>query len=224
MKQIIKGREPRSLSEHRARGGDFDGLPKDELREQLLNEQGRICCYCMRRIPKILKADEIQKNYPSSKIAHVLSQDNHPEHQLNYQNLLIACNGNHGQPKKTQTCDTFQGERDLSFNPADRTRNIENLIKYLPNGEIHSDDPLIDRELEEVLNLNTLDLRKIRAEFYKGVSEKIKEEGKGYAGKEIPKRFFEAEKQKLLIKSDGRFPEYCMIGVYLINKKLKKLN
>jgi len=45
MKQINKGREPRSLSEHRARGGDFDGLLKDKLRKQLFTEQGYICCY-----------------------------------------------------------------------------------------------------------------------------------------------------------------------------------
>lgn len=124
MKRIEKGKEPRSLEEHRSRGGDFDGLHKDELRAQLLEEQGNICCFCMRRIPQKLKDDEIQRHFPSSKIAHILSQDNHPDQQLNYQNLLIACNGNYGQPEMVQTCDTFQKSKDFHYNPAGR-RNIE---------------------------------------------------------------------------------------------------
>ena len=37
-------------------------------------------------------------------------------------------------------------------------------------------------------------------------------------------RFFETEKQRLLAKRGGKFDEYCMVGVYLLNKRLKKLN
>lgn len=223
MKQIIKGREPRSLSQHRARGGTFDGLPKDELREQLLNEQGRICCYCMKRIPQTLTKEQIDRNYPSCKIAHVQSQENHPDQQLNYKNLLIACNGNHGQPEKVQTCDSYQKNKDFHFNPSDR-RNIEELIKYNGLGEIYSDDQQLKRELREVLNLNTYDLKRIRAERYKFFSNMIAQEWKRRQGKEIKRRFFEIEKQRLLLKIQGKFPEYCMIGVYLIDKRLKKLN
>lgn len=226
MKQISKGKHPRYLVQHRLAGGSYAGLPtkvKDKLRKLLLTEQGNICCYCMKRIPQTLTQEQIDKNYPSSKIEHVLSQENHPDQELNYQNLLVACNGNHGRPEIMQTCDTYKGERDLSFNPADRTRNIEHSIKYLPNGEIHSNDPAIDRELEVVLNLNTKDLRDIRAEYYKNVRDKIEKIGSGYPRKGIPKRIYEDEKQVFLTKMNGRFPEYCMIGVYLINKKLNKI-
>ncbi|MDP3432458.1 MAG: TIGR02646 family protein [Bacteroidota bacterium] len=223
MKQIEKGREPKRLEEHRAKGGDFDGLPKDELRRQLLNEQGYICCYCMKRIPQTMSREQIEKNYPSSKIAHVLSQDNHSNQQLNYQNLLIACNGNHGQPIKVQTCDTFQKNKDFHFNPAGR-RNIEEFIKYKANGEIYSDDEFLNRELVEVLNLNTFDLKRIREGHYKFYRELIEREGKSRQGKDIQKRFYESEKQKLLSQQEGKFFEYCMVGVYLLNKRLSKLN
>lgn len=227
MKRIEKGREPRSFESHRANGGDFKGLPRkvkeDDLREQLLNEQGHICCYCMKRIPQTLTPEQVDKNFPSSKIEHVLSQENHPDQQLNYQNLLIACNGNHGQPNKTQTCDTYKGERDLSFNPADRIRDIELFIKYLPNGEIRSNDQAIDRELKDILNLNTLDLRNIRAEHFKKAQERIQKIGSRYPGKVIPKRIYEDEKQALLAKMNGRFPQYCMVSVYLLNKKLSRI-
>ncbi len=50
----------------------------------------------------------------------------------------------------------------------------------------------------------------------------IEQEGRSRQGKEIQKRFFESEKQKLLTKKGGKFDEYCMIGVYLLNKKLAK--
>lgn len=225
MKQISKGREPRSLIEHRARGGDYKGLPRDikedDLRAQLLNEQGCICCYCMRRIPQTLTQEQIDKNYPSSKIEHVLSQENHHELELHYQNLLVACSGNHGQPKNVQTCDTFKGKEDFHFNPAS-TRNIEELIKYKADGEIYSDHKPLNDELIKVLNLNTFDLKRIREGRYKFYKELIEREGKSRQGKDIQKRFFESEKQRLLNTQDGKFDEYCMVGVYLLNKKLAK--
>ena len=224
MKQISKGREPKSLEEHRAKGGDFDGLPKDEIREQLLTEQGCICCYCMKRIPQKLKQDEVEKHFPSCKIEHVLSQaeDKHPELQLNYQNMLLACNGNHGQPKQVQTCDTFKGDEDFHFNPAGR-RNIEELIKYNGLGVIYSDYEQLNTELKDVLNLNTYDLKRIRAERYKFFNDMIAQEGKNRQGKDIQKRFFESEKQRLLTTHEGKFDEYCMVGVYLFDKKLSKI-
>lgn len=225
MKQISKGREPKSLEEHRAKGGDYKGLPReikeDDLRVQLLNEQGCICCYCMKRIPQTLSQEQIDKNYPSSKIEHVLSQENHHELELNYQNLLVACCGNHGQPKNVQTCDTFKGKADFHFNPAGR-RNIEELIKYKADGEIYSDNELLNRELVEVLNLNTFDLKRIREGRYKFYKELIEREGKNRQGKEIQRRFFETEKQRLITKQGGKFDEYCMVGVYLINKRLDR--
>ena len=48
-------------------------------------------------------------------------------------------------------------------------------------------------------------------------------EGKRRPGKDIQRRFYEAEKQKLLNRIDDRFPAYCMVGVYLIDKKLSKI-
>ncbi|MDP3914316.1 MAG: TIGR02646 family protein [Bacteroidota bacterium] len=216
MKQINKGREPRSLTEHRASGGTYKGWDNSELRQQLLEEQGYICCYCMKRIP--------EKDWPHSKIEHVKSQKKHLELQLNYRNLLIACTGNENGTKIMRSCDTSKGEKDLSFNPSDNAHNIEPLIKYLSNGEIRSIDPAIDNELDNILHLNTKDLRDTRAGYYKMFDDKIKQKGNEYKGKQIPRSFFEAEKEQLLIKFGGKFPEFCMVAVYLLNKRLSKLN
>lgn len=224
MKQIIKNNEPRSLIQHRAQRGNYDNLDKDELRASLIEEQGHICCYCMCRIPHKLKPEEIEKNYPDSKIEHVKCQSKNRDLELNYQNLFLACNGRHGYPRQMQTCDTFKGENDLLFNPADTTKNIEDFIKYSANGEIYSDDETVNRELNDVLNLNTKDLKDIRQVFYKDIQERIRREGKRRQGKDIQKRFYESEKQELLTPKSGKYTPYGMIGVYLIDKKLSKLN
>lgn len=225
MKQITKNLEPRSLVQHRAQKGTYGDLPtatKDELRNSLLSEQGHICCYCMKRIPQKLKQEEIEKNYPSSKIEHVNCQSIHNDKDLNYSNMLLACNGNHGSPKIMLTCDSFKGERDLSFNPSD-TRNIESLIRYRANGEIFSDDKTIDSELNTVLNLNTKDLVDIREVFYKKVQQQIILKGKKRKGKDIQKHFYENEREKLLTQNSGKYIPYCMVGIYLIEKKLYKI-
>ncbi len=227
MKQITKNQEPRSLVQHRAQRGSYGSLPtktKEELRDSLLTEQGHICCYCMKRIPQKLNSEEIEKNFPSSKIEHVKCQIINSGQDLTYQNLLLACNGNHGSPKIMQTCDTHKGEMDLSFNPADTRRNIESLIRYSASGEIFSDDETIDNELNTILNLNTKDLRDIRAIYYKDIQTRIILEGKKRKGKDIQKRFYESQKDHLLALNNGKYTQYCMIGAYLIDKKLNKLN
>lgn len=48
---IEKQSEPQSLQKHRnTPGADFDGMDKAELRLYLLQEQGYLCAYCMKRI------------------------------------------------------------------------------------------------------------------------------------------------------------------------------
>jgi uncharacterized protein (TIGR02646 family) len=214
MKRIEKGKEPNSLTKHRAKGGDFDGLDKDQLRGQLISDQGFICCYCMKRIP--------EGERPFCKIEHVKSQKYHPDLQLTYRNFLIACTGNEGSPNIMQTCDTFKGEKDLSFNPSDKTRNIELFIFYLSNGEIRSNNPAIDKDLDEILNLNTNDLKEIRKCYYMNIDDRIKKMGSEYKDKKIPRSILEKERQYLLTKYENKFPEYCMVSVYLLDKKLRK--
>jgi len=224
MKQIVKKKEPRSLVQHRANGRNFDNIPKDKLRDALIMDQGHICCYCMKRIPQKLKPKEIEKNYPKSKIEHVKCQSGNRDLELNYKNMLLACHGNHGSPRIMQTCDTYKGEKDLSFNPADTRKNIEIIIRYRSNGEIFSDDKKIDKELNDVLNLNTKNLVDIREVFYKDVQSRIIQEGRRRQGREIQKQFYISEKDKLLSRNKGKYTPYCMVGVYLINKKLSRLN
>jgi uncharacterized protein (TIGR02646 family) len=212
MKQILKkGRGPNSLSQLKARGGTYDNLTsvdKDELRNSLLLEQGYICCYCMKRIPE-------SGHNPGCKVEHVNSQRKFPAQQLDYDNLLIACLGGMGLPKHLQTCDTFKGESKISFNPANKIKNIEKFIKYTAFGEIYSDDLQINYDINKVLNLNNQTLRKNRQVIYEEVKSKIRSEGKNKKGKIFQANFYKSLKKRYLSMVGGQYEENCMLRVYL---------
>jgi uncharacterized protein (TIGR02646 family) len=155
MRSIAKRREPRSLAEHRSRpGATYDDFPgKQELRESLCAEQRGQCAFCLSRIRPAVGA---------MKIAHCRSQSTHPGERLDYGNLVGACMGGEGSPPDRQHCDTHQGERDVTRNPADPAHQVERSLHYPGDGRLVSDDPEFDAELNEVLNLNVAFLRNNR--------------------------------------------------------------
>jgi uncharacterized protein (TIGR02646 family) len=210
MKLIRKGREPASLQSHKmASFADFDNYPKADLQKALLDEQGYLCCYCMQRI-----------SAADMKIEHWASQKRHRERQLDYRNLLGACSGGAGKPFKQQHCDTHKGEEDIVINPVDELKSCERLVRYLPNGEITSDDPVIRKDLDGTLNLNTDQLKSNR----KSVADAVilylsKKKSKG----DWPSGLIERELARWKSRnSDGKYEEYCQVAVYYLEKKLKR--
>lgn len=157
MRAIAKGDEPVCLTQHRAMEhsdyGNYQGKPA--LRVALVAEQRGLCCYCMSRIVA---------NGQQMKIEHWQSQTTEATKrlQLAYNNLLGACKGGEGGSPDQQHCDTSKGNRTLMWNPATPAHVIETLIKYQSNGEIRSDDPQFDGELDAVLNLNIALLKNSR--------------------------------------------------------------
>ena len=220
MKEIIKNTKPKSLTEHKAKQhSSYENLPgkaKDETRESLLKEQGYICCYCMTRIPE-------SGDILGSKIEHYLCQTNHPSEDLNYGNMLLACLGSKGSPSHLETCDTKKGKLSLTFTPASTTRNIEDLIEYRADGEIFSSDETFNTELKTVLNLNVRQLKENRRIIFEEIRNRIKIEGKRLGNNALKKKFLEKEKNKLLSLSSGKYSPFCMVGVYVIDKKLKRI-
>lgn len=168
MRAISKGREPRSLVEHRANThshyGNYDDT--DGLRAALVREQRGLCCYCMRRI---------EATRVAMKIEHWRCQSRYPEHDLAYSNLLAACLGGHGQPEDKQHCDTRKGERDLKFNPSDPAHHIEQRIRFELNGTIASSDDDFNKELCGVLNLNLKSLKNSRKAVVDGLTGWLRE-------------------------------------------------
>ncbi len=213
MKRIVKGKEPQSLLEHRLKNfSDYDNFPKkDELRISLLTEQGYICCYCMQRISD-----------SKMKIEHWKSQDDYPELQLDYNNLLAACQGGQGLPSHLQHCDTRKGNTKITINPTDGNKNCENLVRYRGNGQIYSDETTINDELNQVLNLNTQTLANNRKEVLDIVIQQLtKERPQGNWTEAMLTQKINEWNDK---QQDGKYKPYCQIIIYFLKKKLLSLH
>ena len=210
MRNIKKGAEPASLARHRlAQPSDFDNYPdKATLRQSLVREQRGLCCYCLARI----------KPEPNAmKIEHWHSQDAHTGERLDYRNFLASCPGNEGQPRDLQHCDTRKGNDDLSRNPADPLHDIESIIHFYTDGTIYATDPVFDREINAVLNLNIAFLKDNRKSALDAFKITLTKRGK----------MGRSTLQRLLRKWDGEadgdvlYP-YCQVIVYWLRKRLAR--
>lgn len=147
MLYIKKGPEPQSLTDYRRNSNAyFDGYDsKDDIRKQLLAEQGYLCAYCMSRI-----------SINSMKIEHWIPESNLSEMEaLDYSNMLGVCLGHiKGDPGKDDTCDAKKGNCSITVDPR-RKDHIEKIQYRSKNGEIYSTDPSIDEDLNHTLNLNS---------------------------------------------------------------------
>jgi uncharacterized protein (TIGR02646 family) len=212
MRSIIKGKEPRSLVEHRAAApSTYEGYTKkDELRAALVAEQRGLCCYCMSRIGR---TSDVMK------IAHWRSQTVYPDQQLTYRNLLGACLGNKGKPRKQQHCDTRQGNEDLKFNPADPTHHGKLSIRFQSDGTIASGDDDFNKELNEVLNLNLPLLKNCRKEVLTAIlewwrSEKVRLKGS------VPKKQLTRERDRRAGASGGEIEPFAPVAVWWLDQHL----
>lgn len=226
MKQINKLPEPNSLVVHRAsQHSFFYNIPQDakeELKLNLLIEQGYICCYCLKRIPEKIDKDGLITY--EMKVEHHQSQDGHQLLQLQYSNLFGACTGNEGKPGKLQTCDTKKGSQDLTINLIATQPNCEGLFKYNAEGEISSldDDEDINRQINDILNLNMQSLKDARREVYLEVQKRVETEGRRLGTKKLKIKFFEQERDSWLSKTSQKHKPYCMVAVYYLRKKIRQ--
>ena len=145
---IQKGREPASLTAYRKTPfAYYDGCNKSDIRKKLLAEQGCLCAYCMRRIHE--KNTKIEHWFPEAELSE--------RGKLNYSNMLGVCSGHReGLPGKYDTCDASKGDTKLTLDPR-RVDHIRRIKYRTKNGEIYSDDPALNRDLNEVLNLNCME-------------------------------------------------------------------
>ena len=228
MKQIIKTKEPPTLTTYRASISKedlknlekYENAPKDvldDLRKQLLEEQGYICCYCMSRI-----------DYPYTKIEHFQPRSMYREKQLDYSNLFVSCCGKKinkslfhdcKTPKKKYLekdlyCDTKKGKQEL--NHIKLLINIQSSLEYKKDGSIFSLNSNITMELDEVLNLNYVILKTNRADALNQFTCELKK-----SGWTIPNLKLMLEKYKNK-NAQGKYRPYCEMIVYFLNKKLKQ--
>lgn len=209
MREIIKGRGPATLTQHRKTAHcDYDNYAgKDELRHALVTEQSGLCCYCMGRI----------RNGPTTmKIEHWHCQAHYPVEQLNYRNLLGACLGGQGQPPNRQHCDTRKGDCDLLWNPADPAHHIETRIRYELDGSIHADDALFDDQLNDGLNLNLVDIKNNRKSVLTALLDWWRAE------KPVPRARIERAIRERT-NGAGDLVPYCQVSVWWLKQKLARM-
>ena len=129
---IQKKSEPKEWQEYRCTPGvDYQSIP--ELVDALLEEQGYICAYCMRRIPhkdRLYKKDGI--NYvltdEDHRVEHIQSRENHDDKKLDYSNMVVCCPGHIGNEEH---CDRLKGSKDILFTPLDANFIATLLIKWM---------------------------------------------------------------------------------------------
>lgn len=208
MRNIVKGREPASLTEHRVqKHADYDNYQdKDTLRAYLATEQHRICCYCM---------GPIAPSRDSMKIEHWRPQEDpmYRRLQLDYSNLLGACCGGDGQPDADRTCDTAKGMLLLSRNPADPMHNVQALVHYDTKGRIRSTNSSFDDEINRVLNLNSAGLINSRISELRAFQKAIRIRG----------GFTRPQLQKILAAETDRSRPYCGVIIDWVQRKLARL-
>jgi uncharacterized protein (TIGR02646 family) len=174
---------------------------KDQLREPLLEDQGWLCCYCMRRI-----------DARDMKIEHYRSQTHHSEQALDWRNLLAACKGGEGRPAAAHTCDTRKADEDLTVDP--RTDSVRG-IRYLGSGRLEVDDPSHTEDVERRLNLNMPELRQVRAQAIDNLRRELTRRfGKGSWRRQDLEHYLDRLRRK------RPFPELLAVYEYWLSKKL----
>jgi len=211
---VTKSPEPQSLQQYRLQeGAVYDGenfTPvKQDIRDQLVAEQGYLCAYCMGRI---------EPDDRNMKVEHWHSRKKYPAQQFSYANLLGCCCGNEGQPDTNAHCDTKKRDADLLYNPAEPGHHPRLKIRYELSGTIKSEDTLFDRQLNEILNLNYSRLKENRKAVWSSVTKTLAA---------IPGKVSRADIEGLLSKwqqkkAEGKLPEYCGVAQYYLKKKLKR--
>lgn len=209
MRTIQKRKEPNSLIKYRKQtDATYEGYrDKQDVRDQLVREQGGLCCYCQSRI---------RPTEDGMKIEHWQSKSpqKYPGRQLDYTNMLGACYGGQKKNKKcppeTHHCDTLKDDSDLCFCLTDAAHPIEPRIKFLGDGRIQSNDSDIERDINVVLNLNLDNLKNNRKAVLTAFQQRLTAGAQLDVTKELPK--WDGSKNEEL-------PEYAQVVVYWLNKK-----
>lgn len=210
----------------------YGGCNKDDIRDQLLREQGHLCAYCMRRIYK-----------ESMKIEHWYPEDRMTDQEcLDFSNMFGCCPGhNPGDEGKQDTCDTHKKNTIIAIkptNPAHIARikysskdgaissdtTQETVYFTSASGKIYEDVSTFQKDLDETLNLNEEAhyLKQGRKQVLEAVklvaSKKCKD--KGWSRKVIQNIISKYQQ----VDENGCLKQYSGIIIWYFEKKLKQLD
>ncbi len=186
----------------------FQNMPSDiktDLKKHLLDEQGFLCAYCMKKID-----DNVMK------IEHFLPQSKYPNKSLEYNNLFACCDGgiSNRENDNALSCDTKKENRETSINPL--KNDIEEKITYTPEGEIISDNDNYTHDMNEILNLNSSRLKRNRNEVCQLIIKEIlnNQNNKTYLMKLL--NYWKENRQGVGL------PEYAGVAKYFLKLSLSK--
>ena len=108
---------------------DADGaLRRKRLKEELIKEQGYLCCYCMMRIHP--ETSHIEHFWPKEK--------EFKDMDLEYDNLYASCNGENSISLEEEHCGHRKNNWWIPDMIPPSSMDIESLFHYTPDGKIHS--------------------------------------------------------------------------------------
>lgn len=198
MKNIKKGQEPKAWKAYRnTEGVEFSAIP--ELKYALLEEQGHICCYCMKRISfENMKVEHLQPRIKEDLV-------------FDYNNLMAACLG---KDEKFH-CDTNKKNTTIIIDPLNFKQNLDKNITYSYSDGSVKYPEIYKEDIETTLNLNNIVLKSNRLKALEAVRTVL-----------LKKNFATAELNRQLEKfkntnNEGKFEPYCMIVVQFLERKIR---
>ena len=223
IKKIKKGKGyNRLLQIHKAKGC-YDDTKNDnskkppittrtDILQDLLNEQGYICAYCMRSI-----------SLDNATIEHIIGQnyiDNDSnkigkEEDTNYNNMLAVCCGNFCKGKTH--CDSsrskYQADRPLlNISPLNE-QQMKN-IKFSQSGVIYykniDEETDINFDLNKVLNLNCENIKNSREKIIRVIKRLL---SKHKFDKKFAKKELEYWEQR-----NGSYKAFCQVAIFELRK------
>jgi uncharacterized protein (TIGR02646 family) len=226
---IQKGKEPRRLLEYsKLEHATYEGMPteaKIELRSALIRDQGGLCCYCMCRIheDEVKERKQLEQHKESQvRIEHWKSQSEHADLQLSWPNLFAACHGNEGKDRADQHCDVRKGKLQMTLNPTVQ-KHIASL-RYDTTGQLQSNDPILQKDLDEVLNLNHVSLRRNRKEAVQAMIDslhRLEKKKTGGTPRPFPDMLLRSKLSRCNeFDSTGRLPPFAGALAYWLEKRL----
>lgn len=216
MKRIIKNPSPQWFEEwKREKPRRFENMKqnkKEDLKNELVKEQGYICCYCGRKID----------TSKATIIDHFLPKDDnqYPHFQLEYNNLFASCDGYQKERKEANTrgeigkelyppcCDSLKNNEEIPICPIDK--DCEEHFKYFQNGLISVTSEKGKVTLETLglnNNPNLVNLRKdtITGKLFQKVIINGKAFNKPKKKEELEKIISNIEEKDIL----GKFSPFC---------------
>lgn len=184
---------------------------KEELKEDLIGEQGFICCYCNREI-----------TLEDATIEHFKEKGKREHFHLafDYNNLLLSCDGFQSDPKRTDVCCDAKRlqNTELPLSPLDD--DIENHFDFTIDGQILgiTDD---GKEMINKLGLSIDELEELRKAAIKAIV---------YENPFVPiselefrtKKEALNEKERLQELKNGKYEPFCTAIIKVLENEIIK--